>query len=64
MGTVIAPYVDIAQTKIGRRVLGAPVVGQEGLSREEYLVVAVGVRGARGEIRGWLGESEDYGAMA
>ena len=35
VGTVIAPYVDIAQTKIGRRVLGAPVAGQEGHGREE-----------------------------
>ncbi|MCJ7750248.1 MAG: hypothetical protein MUQ65_04020 [Armatimonadetes bacterium] len=59
VGIVIASYVDIAPTKIGRRVLGAPVAGQEGLSREEYIVVAVGAKGARG----WI-EPDDYRTMA
>jgi len=57
-GLTISRYIDIAPTKIGKKVLGAPVVGQEGLSRAQYLLVAVGVKGARGEIRGWLGERE------
>jgi len=63
VGIVIAPYVDIALTKIGRRKLSAPVAGQEGLSRAEYLLVAVGAKGARGEIRGWS-EPDDCRAMA
>ena len=68
-GLTISRHIDIAPTKIGTRVLGAPVVGQEGLSREEYLLVAVGAKGAREEIRGWLGERgwrepEDYRTMA
>ena len=67
-GLTISRYIDIAPTKIGRRVLGASVVGQEGLSGEEYLLVAVGAKGARKEIRGWLGdrgwrEPEDYRTM-
>jgi len=68
VGTVFAPHVDIAPTKIGKQVLGAPAVGQEGLIREEYLLVVVGAKGARQEIRGWLGERgwsepEDYRTM-
>ncbi|HUU55232.1 MAG TPA: hypothetical protein VMY87_09980 [Armatimonadota bacterium] len=69
VGTVIARYLDIAPTKIGGMVLGAPVAGQEGLSKEEYLLVAVGAKAAREEIRGRLGgrgwsEPEDYRTMA
>jgi len=54
-GLKILQYVDIAPTKIGGMVLGAPVVGQEELREGEYCLVAVGTVGAREDIRGWLG---------
>jgi glycosyltransferase involved in cell wall biosynthesis len=67
-GLTIARYLDIAPTKIGGRVLGAPVVDAEKLAKDEYLLVAVGAEGARAEIRaeltrrGWR-EPEDYRTM-
>lgn len=68
-GIGIARYIDIAPTKIGGRVLGAAVEGQETLRKEEYLLVAVGAPGARAQIRGELGrmgwsEPENYRTMA
>ena len=68
-GIEVARYLDIAPTKIGRRLLGAPVEAPEALRREEYLLVAVGTAGARELIRaelaerGWR-EPEDYRTMA
>lgn len=69
VGLGIARYLDIAPSKIGKRVLGAPVEGPEGLRPEEYLLVAVGARGAREKIRAELAargltEPEDYRTMA
>lgn len=59
-------FVDIDPRKIGRTARGAPVVGPEALVRgQETLIVAVGARGARDEIRhkldaaGWV-ETVDY----
>lgn len=59
-------FVDIDPRKIGRTARGAPIVGPDALVRgQETLVVAVGSRGARDEIRqrlaaaGWV-ETVDY----
>jgi len=65
----IAAFVDVEPRKIGKTILGAPVVGVEGLTREHYLLVAVGARGAREEIRAYLEfagwrEPRDYRTMA
>jgi len=67
-GLRIVKYVDIAPTKIGKKVLGAPVVGAEELEQDCYLLVAVGAEGAREQIRGALAargwrEPEDYRTM-
>jgi glycosyltransferase involved in cell wall biosynthesis len=67
-GLEIMRFIDIAPTKIGRRLLGAEVEGPDGLREEEYLLVAVGARGARELIRGELAgrgwrEPEDYRTM-
>ena len=65
----MARYLDIAPTKIGGRLLGAPVQGRDALRRDEYLLVAVGAAGARELIRaelaerGWR-EPEHYRTMA
>jgi len=65
----VARYLDIAPTKIGGRLLGAPVQGGDALRRDEYLLVAVGAAGARELIRaglaerGWR-EPEHYRTMA
>jgi len=67
-GIRITRFVDIDPRKIGGQVLGAPVVPPEELTREEYLLVAVGAPGARAQIRqyldsrGWQ-EPEDYRTM-
>jgi GT2 family glycosyltransferase len=48
-------FVDIDPRKIGRTARGAPIVAPEALPRGEHtVVVAVGTRGARGLVRGWL----------
>lgn len=59
-------FVDIDPRKIGRTARGAPIVGPDALVRgQETVVVAVGTRGARDEIRprlaaaGWV-ECVDY----
>lgn len=69
VGIEVAAFVDVDPHKIGNVVLGAPVVGVEHLTREHYLLVAVGAHGARAEIRahlaaaGWR-EPQDYRTMA
>ncbi|MBN1458376.1 MAG: glycosyltransferase [Armatimonadetes bacterium] len=68
-GLTIARYLDIAPTKIGGRVLGAPVTDAQDLAQDHYLLVAVGAKGARAQIRaeltrrGWR-EPEDYCTMS
>jgi hypothetical protein len=64
-GLRVTRFIDIDPGKIGRRILGAPVVAPDDLTRDDYLVIAVGAQGARGLIRGWLAdrgwrEPEDY----
>jgi GT2 family glycosyltransferase len=65
----IARYVDIAPTKIGRQLLGAPIEDVGQLTKDDYLLVAVGAERARRLIReeltrlGWS-EPEDYRTMA
>ena len=49
-----AKWVDIDPRKIGRTARGAPIVGREALTRDEFTLVAVGARGARDEVRRWL----------
>ncbi len=55
-GVGIRCFVDIADTKIGRRVVGAPILAPSVLdgAREDLVVVAVGVKGARARIRAHL----------
>jgi glycosyltransferase involved in cell wall biosynthesis len=57
-GAVLRRFVDIAPTKLGRRTMGAWVTPPESLreSPRAFVVAAVGVRGARGEIRAALAE--------
>ena len=53
-GLAAAKWVDIDPRKIGRTARGAPIVGREALTRDEFTLVAVGARGARDEVRRWL----------
>jgi len=68
-GLRITRFIDIAPTKIGKRMLGAPVEGPQALETGVYLLVAVGVEGARELIReelagrGWR-EPADYRTVA
>jgi len=65
-GVRAALWVDIDPRKIDRTARGAPIVAPEELPRGEFtVVVAVGARGARALVRGWLDEAgfvegEDY----
>ncbi len=66
-GVVIRHLVDIAPTKLGRRMIGVPVRSPESLREEPraFVVAAVGVKGARREIREALtgygyGEGRDF----
>ncbi|MCX7625385.1 MAG: glycosyltransferase [Candidatus Sumerlaeaceae bacterium] len=59
--------VDVDPRKIGQRIYGVPVISPENLGAPEgrFLIVTVGVRGAREEIRDFLGrrgwyELQDY----
>jgi hypothetical protein len=67
-GLEVVRYIDIAPTKIGKRLLGAPIQATDSLTRDTYLLVAVGAEEARGLIRaelaklGWS-EPEDYRTM-
>ena len=68
-GVEVAAFVDIDPHKIGNTVLGAPVAGVANLTRERYLLVAVGAHGAREEIRAYLTsagwrEPRDYRSLA
>lgn len=69
VGLEITRFIDIAPTKLGKRLLGAPVETSDALQRDEYLLVAVGAAGARDLIReelaarGWS-EPDDYRTMA
>jgi len=68
-GVGIAAFIDVDPHKIGNLVLGAPVVSVDRLSREHYLLVAVGAAGAREEIRAYLAaagwrEPDHYRTMA
>jgi len=68
-GVNIAAFIDVDPRKIGNTVLGAPVVAAEALTRDHYLLVAVGAQGARDEIRAYLAaagwrEPEHYRTMA
>jgi glycosyltransferase involved in cell wall biosynthesis len=65
----VAAFIDVDPRKIGNTVLGAPVLGVDGLTRAHYLLVAVGAPGAREEIRAYLagvgwGEPRDYRSLA
>jgi len=55
-GIAISQWIDIDPNKIGRKVLGAPVLPPEALTQDEYLLVAVGAHGARELIRTFLRE--------
>jgi glycosyltransferase involved in cell wall biosynthesis len=57
-GAMIRHLVDIAATKIGKRMLGVAVRGPESLAEEPraFVVCAVGVKGARALIRARLAE--------
>lgn len=57
-GVGVRSFVDIAETKIGRRVAGAEIRGLDTLDTKPgcLVVVAVGVKGARAQIRAHLGE--------
>jgi len=66
-GAAVRCLVDVAPTKIGRRTIGVPVLPHEILREKPgcLVVVAVGVKGARAEIRaalaGWgYRELEDF----
>ena len=52
-GVILRHLVDIAPTKIGRRMLGVEVRPPESLEEEPraFVVAAVGIKGARAEIR-------------
>ena len=67
-GIEIARFIDIAPTKIGGTLLGAPVEGPEAVRPDEYLLVAAGAAGARSLIREELNgrglrEPEHYRTM-
>ncbi len=49
-------FVDIDPKKIGRQARGVPVVGPEALAPEDFVLVAVGARGARDLVRAFLTE--------
>jgi len=51
-----AAVVDIAPRKVGKTIHGVPVIAPEDLPSpsQTFIVVAVGARGAREEIRAWL----------
>jgi hypothetical protein len=55
-GVVLRHLVDIAETKVGRSMLGVPVRAPESLEegRRAFVVAAVGVKGARALIRSRL----------
>jgi len=68
-GVEVARFIDVDPNKIGQRVLGVPVAGVNALTRDHYLLAAVGAHGARDEIRAYLtaagwGEPQDYRTMA
>ncbi len=61
LGLEISAYIDIDARKIGQRVHGVPVLSRETLPAPDspdapFLLVNVGSRGAREEIREWLEE--------
>ena len=55
-GVDLAWLVDIAPTKVGKSMLGVPVQSPEslGAAPRRFVVAAVGIKGARAEIRGEL----------
>jgi hypothetical protein len=55
-GVEIRFFVDIAPTKIGRRLAGAPILAPEALDEKPgtLVIAAVGVKGARAKIRSHL----------
>jgi GT2 family glycosyltransferase len=68
-GIEVIRFIDVDPNKIGRTLLGSPVVGMDALNRDHYLLVAVGAHGAREEIRAYLAaagwrEPRDYRTMA
>jgi hypothetical protein len=54
----VARFVEVHPRKVGTSIGGIPVVGYPDLGppSEEHVLVAVGAKGARAEIRAWLGE--------
>lgn len=69
-GVRAARFIDVDPAKLGRVARGAPIVPPEALRRgAEIVVVAVGARGARDDVRaylrprGWL-EARDYWCVA
>jgi len=58
-GVRAARFVDIDSKKIGRTARGAPIVAPSDLKRgDDTVVVAVGARGARQQVRSWLTERQ------
>jgi len=47
-------FVDIDPKKIGRHARGVPVVAPEAIGDDDYVLVAVGARGARAKVRAHL----------
>ncbi len=64
-GVGIGFFIDVAPTKIGRRLAGAPVLGVEALETRPKapIIAAVGVKGARARIRAHLLE-RGYGELS
>lgn len=60
-GVLLRHLVDIAPTKVGKSMLGVPVLPPESLREEPrcFVVAAVGIKGARAEIREAL-DGMDY----
>jgi glycosyltransferase involved in cell wall biosynthesis len=54
-GPRVDRWIDIDPAKVGRTARGAPILDRASLSRgEDFVLVAVGARGARDEVRRWL----------
>lgn len=47
-------FVDIDPKKIGRHARGVPVIGAEAIEDDDFVLVAVGARGARQRVRAYL----------
>jgi glycosyltransferase involved in cell wall biosynthesis len=70
-GVRVAGFVELDPRKVGQRIHGAPVVRPEGLAGlgEVHVLCAVSAKGARDELRTWLGvlgrvEGRDFTVVA